>query len=96
MAYSQDRSPVEATRARQGRTRTGLIWVLVFGVALTVLGFAATWAWKAGDFSRASNPSDQAAQAGASKFAAPRPDAASRQNYQTGGPVAPKNGGNPQ
>jgi hypothetical protein len=96
MAYSQDRSTATATRARQGRTRTGLIWVLVFGVALTVLGFAATWAWKAGDFSRASNPSDHAAQAPASSFAAPRPDAASRQNYQAGGPVAPKNGGNPQ
>lgn len=96
MAYSQDRPTVEATRARQGRTRTGLIWVLVFGVALTVLGFAATWAWKAGDFNRASNPNDKAAQAGASRFAEPRPDAASRQNYQTGGPVAPRNGGNPQ
>jgi hypothetical protein len=98
MAYSQDRptATATATRARQGRTRTGLIWVLVLGVALTILGFAATWAWKAGDFGRASNPNDQAAQAGASNFSAPRPDAASRQNYQTGGPVAPKNGGNPQ
>jgi hypothetical protein len=95
MAYSQDRRTVDATQARQGRTGTGLIWVLVFGVALTVLGFAATWAWKAGDFAGASNSAERATPTGAATYNAPRPDAASRQNYDKGGPVAPQNGGNP-
>lgn len=95
MAYSQDRhTSVEATPARQGQTRTGLFWVLVIGVTLTVLGFAATWAWKAGDFASTQASGGQQSTSG-EKFGAPRPDAASRQNYQTGGPLAPKNGGNP-
>jgi len=101
MAYSQDRhtaqtggQTVRATRARQGRTGRNILWVLVIGVALTVLGFAATWAWKAGDF--ASDQNNVAAQTAASPpFTSPRPDAASRQNYQKGGPLAPQNGGNP-
>lgn len=95
MAY-QDRQTgqtVDATRARQGRVGRNIFWVLVVGVALTVLGFAATWAWKASDFAAANNKS-QVAASGA-QFAAPRPDAASRQNYQKGGPLAPQNGGNP-
>lgn len=96
MAYSQDRDTSQtlgATRARQGRAGRSIFWVLVFGVALTVLGFAATWAWKAGDFASAQNKSQQATAG--SQFNAPRPDAASRQNYQKGGPLAPQNGGNP-
>jgi hypothetical protein len=94
MAYSQDRPTVGATRARQGRMGRNIFWVLVFGVALTVLGFAATWAWKAGDFA-STEPSNTARTADAASFSAPRPDAASRQNYQKGGPLAPQNGGNP-
>jgi hypothetical protein len=88
MAYSQDRPTVEATRARQGRTRTGLIWVLVFGVALTVLGFAATWAWKAGDFAATRN-SRELGDGAAAGYAAPRPDAASRQNSDQAAPKTP-------
>lgn len=94
MAYSQDRPTLGATRARQGRMGRNIFWVLVFGVALTVLGFAATWAWKAGDFA-AADRNVPAKAAAAQSFAAPRPDAASRQNYQKGGPLAPQNGGNP-
>lgn len=98
MAYSQeDRQRVGATRARQGRMGRNIFWVLVFGVALTILGFAATWAWKAGDFAR-TEPNGGASRANAtssSTYAAPRPDAATRQNYQKGGPLAPQNGGNP-
>jgi hypothetical protein len=94
MAYSQDRPTLGATRARQGRMGRNIFWVLVFGVVLTVLGFAATWAWKAGDFASA-EPSNSARTADAASFGAPRPDAASRQNYQKGGPLAPQNGGNP-
>lgn len=96
MAYSQDRSTehttMGATRARQGRMGRSIFWVLVFGVALTVLGFAATWAWKAGDFA---GPNTTANTPAARTFDAPRPDAATRQNYQKGGPLAPQNGGNP-
>ena len=95
MAYSQDRpTTVDATRARQGRMGRSIFWVLVFGVALTVLGFAATWAWKAGDFARV-EPNGTANTPAAQSYAAPRPDAATRQNYQKGGPLAPQNGGNP-
>jgi hypothetical protein len=94
MAYSQDRQTVDATRARQGRTGRNILWVLVFGIALTVLGFAATWAWKAGDFGSA-DAKNHAQAANGATFTAPRPDAASRQNYQKGGPLAPTNGGNP-
>jgi hypothetical protein len=94
MAYSQDRPSVDATRARQGRMGRSILWVLVFGVALTVLGFLATWAWKANDMSHTRNANEVASGAAAG-YAAPRPDAASRQNYQKGGPVAPRNGGNP-
>jgi len=95
MAYShEDRQRLGATRARQGRMGRNIFWVLVFGVALTVLGFAATWAWKAGDFAT-TRPNDEAQPAQAQQFSAPRPDAASRQNYQKGGPLAPQNGGNP-
>ena len=94
MAYSQDRPTVGATRARQGRMGRNIFWVLVFGVALTVLGFAATWAWKAGDLASTQAKSTPQS-ADAASYAAPRPDAASRQNYQKGGPLAPQNGGNP-
>ena len=95
MAYShEDRQRLGATQARQGRMGRSIFWVLVFGVVLTVLGFAATWAWKAGDFTAVS-PNDQARPAQAQQCNAPRPDAASRQNYQKGGPLAPQNGGNP-
>jgi hypothetical protein len=95
MAYSQDRQTVGATRARQGRTGRNILWVLVFGIALTVLGFAATWAWKAGDLAGPNGQQTATSPAAAGAFHAPRPDAASRQNYQKGGAVAPKNGGNP-
>jgi len=94
MAYSQDRQTLSPTRARQGRNGRNILWVLVIGIALVVLGFAATWAWKAGDLA---GPGGQqtATQPGAAAFQAPRPDAATRQNYQKGGPLAPANGGNP-
>ena len=94
MAYSQDRPTVGATRARQGRMGRNIFWVLVFGVALTILGFAATWAWKAGDLA-STEPKNTAQTADSGSFSSPRPDAASRQNYQKGGPLAPQNGGNP-
>jgi hypothetical protein len=95
MAYSQDRPTVDVTRARQGRLGRNIVFVLMFGVILTVLGFALTWAWKASDLASV-EPNNKASPSQAAAFNAPRPDAASRQNYQKGGPLAPKNGGNPQ
>ncbi|MFC3067850.1 hypothetical protein [Phenylobacterium soli] len=95
MAYSsQERSTLGATRARQGRLGRNIFWVLVFGIALTVLGFAATWAWKAGDLA-STQPKNTPAPSEAASFNAPQPGAVSRQNYQKGAPLAPK-GGNPQ
>jgi hypothetical protein len=82
------------TRARQGRTGRNIFWVLVVGIALTVIGFAVTWALRAGDLAGPGGQTTAPAPA-ASGFNAPRPDAASRQNYQKGGPLAPANGGNP-
>jgi heme/copper-type cytochrome/quinol oxidase subunit 2 len=95
MVYSQDRQTVGATRARQGRTGRNILWVLVIGIALVVLGFAATWAWKARDLAGPGGQQTATQPAAAAAFQAPRPDAATRQNYQKGGPLAPKNGGNP-
>lgn len=90
------RPTVGATRARQGSKGMPVLWVLVIGMALVILGFVLTWAWKSGDLSSATPPrANQPSQV--SGFQAPRPDAASRQNYQSGGPLAPKSGnpGNP-
>jgi hypothetical protein len=59
-----------------------------------VLGFFAAWTWNGRDLadvgqSSARHPAD------AQAFNAPSPDAASRQNYAAGGPLAPQNHGNP-
>lgn len=43
------RTVLGVTRARQGRSGRPIVWVLVFGLALTVLGFFAAYAWKADD-----------------------------------------------
>jgi len=94
MAYSQDRPALGATRARQGRLGRNILWVLLIGIALTVLGFAATWAWKAGDFA-STEPSNGRKAQDAQAFDAPQPNSAMRQNYQKGAPLAPQNGGNP-
>jgi len=88
MAYSQDRPTVGATRARQGRLGRNIFWVLVFGIALTVLGFAATWAWKAGDLA-ATEPNPAREQAAASGFQAPPPAGAARQTAPPAPPAKP-------
>lgn len=87
------RPTLGATRARQGLKSGNIIWVLVVGLALVILGFLATYAWKSGDFSAATKP-HVTQPAAVSDFKAPPPSAASRQNYQEGAPIAPK-GGNP-
>ena len=87
------RPSLSETRARQGRKGLPMLWVLVIGMALVILGFVITWAFHAPGLSSASQPyATQPSQAEA--FKAPPPSAASRQNYDKGAPLAPK-GGNP-
>ncbi len=90
---STARPTVGATRARQGRTTRNMLWVLIVALLLVVIGFLATYAFNAPRFATATAPRAPASAAGA--FNAPQPGAASRQNYQTGGPLAPQNHGNP-
>ena len=98
MALSTRSSPqptVGATRARQGRTTRNMLWVLIAALLLVVLGFLATYAFRAPQFATATAPGPQAPASAARSFNAPQPGAASRQNYQAGGALAPANHGNP-
>lgn len=72
MTYSRDRPDIGATRARQGRLGRNIFWVLAFGILLTVLGFAATWALKARDLA-ATEPNNATQAADAQAFKAPEP-----------------------
>ncbi len=88
------RPTLGATRARQGRLGWDVLWMLLVGLMLVVIGFFAAWTWQA------RNPPAQrgnpAAPAEAARnFNAPQPAAATRQNYAAGGPLAPRNHGNP-
>jgi hypothetical protein len=74
MSESQ-RPTLGATRARQGRTGRQILWVLVFGVALVILGFALAYAWQSGG-EAASQPSGRVS---GQSFKAPPPTGATRQ-----------------
>ncbi len=91
---SPSQPTVDATRARQGWVSGRVIWVLAAALVLVILGFLATWGWHARDLSSVQNNA-QAPQSAAQSYKAPQPAAASRQNYRTGGPLAPQNQGNP-
>jgi hypothetical protein len=91
---STSRPSIDVTRARQARLGRPVFWVLLASLILIALGFFATWSWKARDLSQAANQG-QAPASAARTFDAPPPAAAARQNYQTGGPLAPQNQGNP-
>jgi hypothetical protein len=91
---SSTRPTLGATRARQGRLGRPVLWVLLVAMLLVILGFFATWTWKAGDFAR-EEPNNATQRADAQPFQAPQPNAAARQNYSVGGPLAPANHGNP-
>jgi hypothetical protein len=93
MAYST-RPTLGATRARQGRFGRHVVWVLLFGTLLAALGLFAAWTWRAGDLA-STEPNNAREQVDVGGFRSPPPDAASRQNYQEGGPLAPSNGKNP-
>lgn len=90
---SPSRPGLDAARARQGALGRNMLWVLLVALVLVVLGFLATYAAHAPKFARATNPRATADAAGS--FSAPQPAAANRQNYQTGGALAPDNHGNP-
>lgn len=89
MVILHGRPTIEATRARQGRLGRNVIWVLIFGVLLTVLAFAAIWAWEAGDLA-STEPKNATQRADVAGFNAPPPSQAIRQNQQTSRPLAPK------
>jgi hypothetical protein len=81
---STTRPVVGAARARQGRSGRHVLWVLVFGVLLTVLGFTAAYLWKADDLGSANinNPRSNAAAV----FNAPESGAINPQPYQKATP----------
>ena len=90
---SPSQPALDAARARQGALGRNMLWVLLIALALVVLGFLATYVAHAPKFARATNP--RATVNAAGSFNAPQPAAANRQNYQSGGPLAPNNHGNP-
>jgi len=82
------------TRARQGRLGRDVLFVLIAALVLVIIGFFATWSWKANDLA-STEPNNARQAADAQPFKAPPPAAATRQNYGEGGPLAPQNHGNP-
>ena len=92
MTESQ-RPTLGATRARQGRTGRQILWVLLFGVALVILGFVLAYFWQTGG--KVVTPPGGDQHVSGQSFEAPPPAGATRQNYQQGGAYAPRNGGNP-
>lgn len=65
-----------ATRARGARPGRPVLWVLIFGVALTVLGFFAAYAWKSDDLA-STQPNNGSQPQDAQAFSAPEPAAIS-------------------
>ena len=76
------RPTLGATRARQGRLGRPVLWVLLAALLLVVLGFFATWTWKARDLTTVP-PNTVQRPADAQAFNAPAPAAASRQTEAT-------------
>jgi hypothetical protein len=75
------RPAVGATRARQGRLGRHVLWVLVFGLALVILGFFAAFTWKSGDLA-STEPNNAREAADARAFTAPEPAPVNAQPYQ--------------
>lgn len=93
MAPSTRSSPphLNVTRARQGRLGRDVLFVLLAAMLLVIIGFFATFTWKAGDLA-STEPNNARQPADAQPFKAPPPAAATRQNYEEGGPLAPQQG----
>ena len=71
MAY-QSRQTLGATRARQGRFGRHMIWVLLFGTLLAVIGLFAAWTWKAPSLENTAAVNDRRAE-NSQTFSAPAP-----------------------
>jgi hypothetical protein len=84
---------IDATRARQGLSNRNMLWVLIASLALVIVGFLIAYAWHARDLTSVQH--NARARHVAGQFVAPQPAGATRQNYETGGPLAPRNNGNP-
>ena len=82
---STTRPVMGATRARQGRSGRHVLWVLIFGTALVILGFAAAFLWKSDDLSSA-NTNNGPANAAATGWAAPEPAAVNPQPAEKASP----------
>lgn len=80
MTYSS-RPTLNATRARQGRWGRHMLWVLLFGTLLAMIGLFGAWTWKAADFAAANVNNDRSE---AAAFQAPEL-AAQAQAQQGGG-----------
>lgn len=76
---------VDATRARQGRLGRPVLMVLLAALALVVIGFAITYAFRADDFAR-TEPNNGKEAADARAFNAPEPAAINPQPYQKATP----------
>ena len=68
-----------ATRARQGRSGRHVVWVLLFGTLLTVLGFAAALLWNSDEVGNAP-VNDGKDNSAAAAFNAPPPQPVMPQN----------------
>lgn len=84
MTYSS-RPTLNATRARQGRWGRHMLWVLLFGTLLAMIGLFGAWTWEASDFAAANVNNDRSE---AAAFQAPEPAAQAQQGG--GGSGAPK------
>jgi hypothetical protein len=82
---SPRRPALGATRARQGRSGRHVLWVLLFGTLLTVLGFIAALAWNADEVGNAT-VNDGKDNPAAVAFDAPPPQPATPQPAQTQSP----------
>jgi len=66
---------LNATRARQGRIGRHMVWVLIFGTLLALIGLFLAWTWKAPSLASANSDNGRASAAGAKTFNAPEPAA---------------------
>ena len=83
MTESQ-RPTLGATRARQGRNGRRILWVLLFGIALTVIGFVLAYFWRTGGEVVSPPGAQQAVSGKAFDAAAPAP---ATQQRSAGGPA---------
>jgi hypothetical protein len=72
LSRASQRPAMGATRTRQGRLGRHVLWVLLFSVALVILGLFAAWAWRSDDLAT-TEPNNARQAADARAFQAPEP-----------------------